>query len=98
MFCKQKRDHDISKTKNYLVQLSEAEASSPMCDLGAGKMPPDEYLVNYRSINRKRRERERERERGRGPIRDRDISKIMYRVIHTCGTSGPEGLLKNACP
>ena len=37
-----------------------------MCDLGAGKMPPDEYLENYRERERERaraRERERERER-----------------------------------
>jgi hypothetical protein len=46
VFCTQKYEYDISKTKNYLVQLSEAEASSPMGDLGAGKMPPDEYLEN----------------------------------------------------
>ena len=70
-----------------------------MCDLGAGKMPPDEYLENYRSIHTQRGERERERDsRKMGPIRDRDISKIMYGAIHTCDTRGPEGLLKNACP
>ncbi len=63
MFCTQKHEHDTSKTKNYLVQLSEAEASSPICDLGAGKMPPDEYLENYRSIQTERGEREKVREK-----------------------------------
>ncbi len=80
MSCTQKHEYDASKTKNYLVQLSEAEASSPMGDLGAGKMPPDEYLENVES--------HREREKWVRIQSEIEIYPIRYRAIHTCNTRG----------